>query len=197
VSALGDAAINVTNDYTSIKDSLNAIVTQYNKLRQFASQQVKGPLGGDPVLREVLNDIKKVLQTSNSNGGSYHYLAEIGLELTDSGDMQLDESKLDAAISASPGNVQKLFQGMTGADGVLETLQSTLNSLDGDAGLIKTTRDSIQTTLTKYDDRIEQQQKLLDIRRQALQKMYAAADEAISRLNQMNSSLQNWIKSLS
>jgi flagellar hook-associated protein 2 len=196
VYAEGDASINVSNDYSSIKSNLNAIVTQYNNLRAFYTQQAKGPLGGDPVLREVLNDIKKVLQTSNSNGGSYHYLAEIGLELNDDGTMQLDESKLDAAINASPADVQKLFQGTAGADGVLETMQSTLTSLDGDTGLIKTTRDSIQTTLTKYDDRIEQQQKLLDIRRDSLQKMYAAADEAISRLNQMNSSLQNWIKSL-
>jgi uncharacterized protein involved in exopolysaccharide biosynthesis len=62
--------------------------------------------------------------------------------------------------------------------------------------LIKTTRDSIRTTLDKFEDRIENQQRLLEIRRQALMKLYAAADEAISRLNQMSSSLSNLQRSL-
>src|SRR6185369_14070996 len=49
----GDVSVNVTNDYSPIKDKLKAIVTQYNKLRQFKAQQTTGALGNDPVLREV------------------------------------------------------------------------------------------------------------------------------------------------
>jgi flagellar hook-associated protein 2 len=192
----GDISVSVKSDYSSIKDNLKAVVAQYNKLRQFYTQQAKGALGNDSVLREVLNDIKSVLLTPNANGGRYQYLAEIGLELTSSGDLKLDEAKLDAAIGSNPEEVQKLFQGSNGSDGALDALLSTLKTLDGTAGLIKTARDSIQKTLDKFDDRIEQQQRLLEIRRQALMKMYAAADEAISRLNQMNSSIANLNRSL-
>jgi flagellar hook-associated protein 2 len=192
----GDISVSVKSDYSSIKDHLKAVVAQYNKLRQFYTQQAKGALGNDSVLREVLNDIKSVLLTPNANGGRYQYLAEIGLELTSSGDLKLDEAKLDAAIGSNPEEVQKLFQGSNGSDGALDALLSTLKTLDGTAGLIKTARDSIQKTLDKFDDRIEQQQRLLEIRRQALMKMYAAADEAISRLNQMNSSIANLNRSL-
>jgi flagellar hook-associated protein 2 len=192
----GSVSINVTTDLSSIKDKLKEIVNQYNKLRQFNSQQVKGALGNDPVLREVLNDIKTVLLAANSNSGQYKYLAEIGLELTSSGDLKLDESKLDAALATNAADVQKLFEGESGADGVFDTLTTTLKNLDGTAGLIKTTRDSIRTTLDKFEDRIENQQRLLEIRRQALMKLYAAADEAISRLNQMSSSLSNLQRSL-
>jgi flagellar hook-associated protein 2 len=192
----GDVSVSVTSDYTTIKDNLKALVTQYNKLRQFYTQQAKGALGADPVLRGVLHDIKTVLMTANANGGRYKYLAEIGLELTSNGDLKLDESKLDAAIASYSGDVAQLFQGASGSNGVFDTLITTLNSLDGTAGLIKTARDNIETTLMKYDDRIEQQQRLLEIRRLALMKMYAAADEAISRLNQMTASISNLQRSL-
>jgi flagellar capping protein FliD len=138
-----------------------------------------------------LNDVKKVFLTANSNGGRYQYLSEIGLEVTSTGEMKLDETKLDTAINSYSGDLQKLFQGALGSDGVLDTLKSTLTSLDGSSGLIKTTRNNIETTLDKNADRIEHQQQMLEIRRQALQKMYAAADEAISRLNQMTSSISN------
>src|SRR5205823_4743304 len=112
----------------------------------------------------------------------------IGLELTSTGDLKLDEDKLDSAIDSYPSDVQTLFQG-TGANGVFNTLTSTLNNLDSTAGLIKTTRDSIQTTLSKYTDRIEQQQEMLELRRQQLVKEYAAADEAMKQLNNMSSAI--------
>jgi flagellar hook-associated protein 2 len=192
----GDVSVNVTSDYSSIKNSLNTLVTQYNNLRQFYTQQAKGPLGGDPVLREVLNDIKSVLLAPNANGGQYKYLSEIGLELTASGDLKLDESKFDSAMSTNAADVAKLFQGTTSVKGAFNSLESTLDRLDGTAGLIKTARDSIQTTLSKYTDRIAQQQAMLDIRRQALQKMYAAADQAIAQLNQQTSSIANLQNSL-
>jgi flagellar hook-associated protein 2 len=192
----GDVSVSVATDLSSIKDTLNNLVTQYNKLRQFNAQQAKGVLGSDPVLREVLNDIKSVLLSANSNGGQYKYLAEIGIELTSTGDLSIDEAKLDEALNSHAADVQKLFNGDSGTNGVFNTLQATLNNLDGTAGLLKTTRDSIHKTLDKFDDRIEHEQQLLELRRQSLQKMYAAADQAISQLNQMSSSLSNLNRSI-
>jgi len=188
--------IDVTNDYSSIKNDFQNFVTQYNKLRQFYAQQTKGALGGDPVLREVLNDVKQVLLMPNPSGGRYQYLAEIGLELTATGDLKLDESKFDAAMDSFPDDVKQMVQGGNTTGGLFAQMKTALNNLDGDAGLIKSTRDNIQTTLSQYADRIERQQEMLDVKRQALMKEYAAADEAMSRLNQLTASLQNLQKGL-
>jgi flagellar hook-associated protein 2 len=187
----GSFSVSATRDYTSVKDDLQALVAQYNKLRQFYTSQAKGPLGTDPLMRGIMNDLKTVFLTPNSNGGRYRYLSEIGLELTSSGELILDEAKFDAAVGSYAGDVQKLFQGSGGSNGVFDTFLATLNNLDGDAGLIRTTRDNIETTLNRYDDRIEQQEQRLEIRRLALMKLYAAADQAISQLNQVTASLQN------
>jgi flagellar hook-associated protein 2 len=142
-------------------------------------------------LRETLTDIRQVLLGANSNSGQYQYLAEIGIEFQSDGTLKLDESKFDDAINSRPEDVQKLFQGDTGSAGVFGALTSTLSNLDGTAGLIKTTRDSIHTTLDRYRDRIERQQNMLEIRRQQLIQQYAAADQAMSRLSQLTSSLSN------
>ena len=187
----GDTIVGVAKDSSPIKDALKAVVSQFNKLRDFNGQQTNGALSGDTVLREVQKDIRQVLLGANSNGGRYQYLAEIGLEFQSDGTLKLDESKFDDALNSNPDDVQKLFQGDTGSGGVFGTLTLTLSNLDGTAGLIKTSRDNIQTTLDRYRDRIERQQNLLEIRRQQLAKQYAAADEAMSRLSQMTSSLSN------
>jgi flagellar hook-associated protein 2 len=187
----GDMTVTVSKDFSGIKDSLKAMVSQYNKLRQFYAQQTKGTLGSDSVLREVVNDIKTVLLTSNSNGGQYHYMSEIGLEFTSTGDLSLDDTKLTTALDSHPDDLQKLLQGTTGVNGVLNNMSTTLSKLDATAGIIKTTRDSIATTLANYTNRIDEQQMRLDIRRQALIQEYTAADQAISQLKQMGGSLSN------
>jgi flagellar hook-associated protein 2 len=188
----GDMSVNVAQDFSAITNGLNAIVTQYNSLRKFYSQQTKGTLGTDSVMREVVNDIKTVLLNANSNGGRYQYLSEIGLEFTSSGDLQLDQTKLNTALNSYPGDLQKLLQGTNGTGGVLNSLNSVLSALDATAGVIKTTRDSIATTLTNYTNRIDEQQLRLEVRRQELIQQYTAADQAISQLKQQGGSFANF-----
>ena len=186
----GSMSVKVSQDFTSIKDNLKTLVTEYNKLRQFSAAQSRGTLGNDSVMREVLNDIKSVLLGSNSNGGRYHYMAEIGVEVTQTGDLKLDETKLNTAINSYSTDLQKLFQG-TSSDGVLDSLKSTLANLDGTAGLIKNTRSSLDTSLKSIRGRIDSQQLRLSVRREELVKMYSAADQAMSQLKAMGASLQS------
>ncbi len=191
----GSVVIDVTPDNNAVKDSLKSIVAQYNNLKAFFTQQSsndsagnRGPLAGDSVLRQTVSDLRSVLLGSNSNGGRYNYLAEVGLELTSSGELKFDETKFDSAMASYPGDVAKLFQG-TASDGVFNTMKTVLDGLDGTAGLIKSSRTALDNTLKTFQSRIESQQLRLDVRRQELEKMYAAADEAMSRLSAMASQI--------
>ena len=192
----GNAVIDVTPDYGTVKESLKSVVTQYNKLKEFFTKQSgtdplsgkRAPLAGDSIMRQAVNDLRDVLTASNNNGGRYHYLAEIGVELTSTGELKFDETKFKAAIDSYPDDVKKLFQGTTGP-GVFDDMKTRLDSLDGTAGLIKSTRTSIDNTLKNFRSRIESQQLRLEIRRQELTRMYAAADEAMSKLSAMSSQI--------
>jgi flagellar hook-associated protein 2 len=189
----GSALIDVSSDYTTLKDNVKKLATEYNKLRQFYNTQnaARGPLATDSVLRGALNDIKSVLLASNSNGGRYRYLSEVGVEFLSTGDIKIDETKLNAAIDGYPADLQKLFQGAGAIDGTLEDLKETLANLDGTAGLIKSTRSSIDTSIKNYRDRITSQEMRLEIKRQELIKLYTAADQAMQRLSAASGSLTN------
>jgi flagellar hook-associated protein 2 len=194
----GDAVIDVTADYDTVKESLKSVVTQYNKLREFFTKQSgmdatgkRSPLAGDSILRQAMADFRSVVLGSNTNGGRYSYLAEVGLEFTTTGELKLNETKYNDAINAYPGDVEQLFQGLGAVDGVFDVMKTRLDALDGTAGLIKTTRTSIEETLKGYRDRIASQQMRLEVRRQELTRMYAAADQAMSKLNSMSSQLSS------
>ncbi|HYR85259.1 MAG TPA: flagellar filament capping protein FliD [Terriglobia bacterium] len=192
----GDVKVNVSSDYSSLKDNIKTLVTQYNTLRKFYNQQQQstGALHGDPVLRQAMTQTKNALLARNDNGGRYHYLAEIGLEVTATGDLKLDESKLNTAIDSNPADLQALFQGTVSVGGALDSVKDALASVDGTAGLIKSSRKIIDTTLKGLQNRIDDQKSRLTQKRQSLLKLYAATDAAMSSLSSATTTLQNLSK---
>lgn len=183
---VGTAAVDVTANFDDLKSTLKTLVTDYNKLRSMKS----GALGNDTVMRQVLTDIRSTLLGSNSNGGRYQYLSEIGIEATTTGDLKFNESDFNSAVTDYAGDVKKLFQGST-SDGLFETLETRMENLDSTAGLIKVTRDSIDLSLKRQRDRIDSQQDRLDLRKLELQRLYQAADQTMSRLSNVGSSLSS------
>ena len=180
----GSAAVDVSASFDDLKSTMKTLVADYNKLRSMKT----GALASDGVMRQVLADVRSTLMGSNSNGGRYHYLSEIGVEATTTGDLKFTESKFNSAMTGYAGDVKKLFQGTTG-DGVFDSLHKRLDNLDATAGLIKVTRSSIDTSLKQQRSRIDSQQSRLDLRRLELKRMYQAADQTMSRLSQLSSSL--------
>jgi flagellar capping protein FliD len=147
-------------------------------------------------MRQVYSEVRRNLLGSNVNGGSLHYLAEAGVEFTSTGELKLNESNFDSVVNSNLGNLQSLFIGTGDDGGVFATLKARLTSLDSSTGAIKTARDSLKLTIAKDDDRISAMQLRLDLRREALAKMYAAADEAIARMNQATTAIQSISASL-
>jgi flagellar hook-associated protein 2 len=197
LSGIGDTEITVAPDNSTIETTLKSFITTYNQLRQFATQQntvststgVRGPLANDSVLRQTSGDLRDVLLTPNANGGKYKYLSDIGITVDRTGNLQIDEAAYTDAITNNPADVQQLLQGTGSVKGVFGTMKDKLQNLDGTAGLIKTSRDSITTTLTGVASQIAAAQARLDLRRTQLQQQFAAADEAISKLNSMTGQL--------
>ena len=186
----GVAAINVDADYDGLEETVKTFITQYNSLKEFFDDQTKldvltgepGPLARDSILRQALHDVKNIILTSNGNDGAYSYLTEIGLEFEQDGTLSLDQERYNTAIDTTITDVQKLFQGDGIVDGVFDDLKAALDNIDSTAGLIKTSRDNLDTSIKALRDRIVSQQVRLENRRLALQKMFGAADQAMSQL---------------
>ena len=193
----GTASINVTADYDTLKEHVKTFITEYNALKEFFDKQTQidsitgkpGPLANDTILRQALSDVKNTILTSNGNDGQYSYLTEIGVEFEQAGTLKLDEEKFDTAADTAITDLQKLFQGDGTVDGVFDDLKSRLANIDNTAGLIKTTRTALDLSIKKIRDQILGQQLRLELRRTELQKMFTAADLAMSRISSQQGAL--------
>jgi len=188
----GQTNINVTPDYSSLQNTLGTLVSQYNSLKSYVGSQSSasngqaGPLANDPVARQLMNDINNELMASG--GGRFQYLSNVGIEFNTDGTLSFNQTTFQSAITASPSDVQTLFQG-TNNNGLFNSFLSALQADDAAAGLIFNTTTSDQSTLQSLTTEISDQQARLNLERTQLTQMYSAADQAIIQLQSESQSL--------
>ena len=112
-------SITVSNDKGAIKSSIDGFVSAYNDLMDVFNAQTsynpetgqRSTLTGDATVRTLISNIRSELNKQIINPNSdFSYAAQIGLtSSTIDGKLSIDSTKLDAALSADPGDVATLF----------------------------------------------------------------------------------------
>lgn len=191
---LATVRVDVANNVDAAKTSVKAFVTAFNDLLSFFGDQQTAAAGGkanisrDPLLRGLQTSLRSTL-SQQYVGGTYDYLAAIGLGFNASGRLTLDEKIFDAAIAANPSAVQTLFSSAAGNGGAFGAMDSLIKGYTQAGGLVADARSRITTQSDSLQGRIDNLQAQLDIRRASLQKEYIAADLAMTQLKSQSSSL--------
>lgn len=133
-----NSTINLTSDAGAVAGRVKGVMTAYNSVRSFINQYSQfdatsyqtGPLFGDNLVQQYQSSVHSALM-SNVPGvtGTYRNLIDIGFGLDSDGNMTVDDTKLQAAITADPQGVQKIFQNFgTTTSGTLSYVSSTSNT---------------------------------------------------------------------
>ncbi|HTP38998.1 MAG TPA: flagellar filament capping protein FliD [Steroidobacteraceae bacterium] len=183
------ATLSVGSNTSATATNVQAFVTAYNTLQTTLSQlgdynsstQTAGVLLGDSVLSTAYSAITR-LSTDPVAGlsGNYTSLAGIGVTTDANGQLQLDSTRLTAAINANPSAVSDIFASKSG---VANRLNDYLDTLLGSTGAIAA-RDA---NLTESQNEITQETSDLDAQMQTVQARYTAQFTAMdSILSQLN-----------
>lgn len=116
LSKVGTTTLTVSRDNSAIKKKVtdfqkayNDVITYIRGNSQFDQESFQtGALFGDQTTAQVESALNTML-FGNAGTGSIKNLAELGFSLDDQGKLELDESKLDSAISTKLDDVKKLF----------------------------------------------------------------------------------------
>ena len=108
------ASLTVTDNAAGIKGAITSFVAGYNafngavtRLTAFdASTGVAGALQGDFTARSIIGQTRATLgATALGFDGALSRLAEIGITTTNTGDLEVNDTKLDAALKSSHDDV--------------------------------------------------------------------------------------------
>jgi flagellar hook-associated protein 2 len=182
----------VAADSSALEGKVQAFVTTYNNLVKFLDDQRTASANGDlssigrePLLRQLKSSLRTALIGSYGTGAATH-LAEIGIEFTQTGTIQLNQAVFSSAVANDPDAVRSL---LGAADGAFPAVVNALDSYAESTGFIKNVRDRLSQQITSMDSQISSMQDRLAIQRAALQQQFIAADQAMSRLKAQMSSL--------
>lgn len=168
----------------------------------------KGTLRNDSTLSSLLTKMRSSISTSVSNT-TFGDMSKIGISTTsnylDGGKLQIDETKLKAAISADPDGVYKLFtsdDGSTTDDkgkGVSIRLRANLKSAMADISTKAGKTSSVNKTFTlgklldDYTTKITSMNDRLTTLETRYYKQFTAMEQAVQNANNQSASLSSFL----
>ncbi len=173
--------LTVGNDLKATTDRIKKFVTDFNStantlaaLRRYnPTTREAGPLLGDALLRGIESDIRRQISTAATTADPpYTSLAAIGITTTKEGTLQINDAKLQAALTDDFDAVGRLF---ASTDGVTARLGASLDkALASDAQIANRT-----TNMQNQRRSLEKDTAALDRRMEAVEARYRAQFTAL------------------
>ncbi|MEZ4336586.1 MAG: flagellar filament capping protein FliD [Sandaracinaceae bacterium] len=208
LTSLGEANLSVARDTATTPEAVQEFVDAYDKVMnainaEFAYTGVAkgaGSLAGDSTLRGLQTALRSAVgSVVSGTSGAYTTLASIGMKTLNDGTLQLDTTKLEAALAASPDAVADLFAGdgggiagfVTGFDDLLERYTSSTD------GILHDRIDSLEGRQRGLDKQIDRLELRLGSTEERLRKQFATLEQVISGLNNQGSQIVAALNGLS
>ena len=192
--------ITVATDSSALESNLQSFISAYNSFATFAATQAAAAangdqtsIGHDALFRSLRNQLRASLQGTYGSG-TYTNLAQIGVEFTQTGTLQLNESVFQQAVNTQPSAVQAL---VSGSGAAFDSISTGITQYTQSSGLISLSQQTLATEASQLTTQIANMQSRLDIEKATLQAQFTAADSAISALQSQTSSLTGLTSSLS
>ncbi len=195
--------LTIANDTSAVTARIKKFVDEFSSLsRQFVSlrgyeptTKQAGPLLGDSFLRAVEGEVRGRLTDRVSGlSGNYQSLASIGIVTAKDGTLTLDDTKLQAALTADFNGVASIFGSTDGVaarlKAVIEPRLATDAELDVRSKRLNARSIALQKDLTNLEARMEK----VEARYRA---QFNALDSLLSKLQSSSTFLTQQLDSIS
>lgn len=188
--------ITVGKDTAAVKANVDEFVKAYNAINQLMQDATKydaktnsaGLLQGDSTAIALQNTLRNALQSVTTGGGVFKRLADIGLTQQLGGDLALDSTKFNKALTENPDDLKNLFRNTGGgsAEGIAVKIKAVTTNLLSSDGFFKSKDDTLQLSLKRnakdqasVNDKVDAFEKRITAR-------YNALDKQMASLNGLN-----------
>lgn len=154
---------------------------------------VAGKLLGDASIRSLLSGIRNQMSNPDLQQGNIKYLADLGVTTKKDGTLELNETKLNAALDSNYENVANFI---AGDNGFMKRMDELVSGYVKTGGVLEQRVKGLQQTLTTVD----KQRESLDTRMEALEKrlydQFNTMDSLYSQMTQTNTWLTQTLNNM-
>jgi len=192
------AASIAETDAAGLKKLANAFVTGFNLLRGQVADATRigtagtagGPLAGDSAARALASEMARLPQTELAATGTYRSLSDIGISVTRSGTLAIDNARFDAALAAQPAEVTALLTGTAGLTSALNLLELRVTAPNGPLSVSASRYERVAKAIAKDLDRMQTDNARLVER---LTKSFAGMDRQVAQLKAVQSYVEQQV----
>lgn len=207
ISLQGESAatrsFSVERDTAPVETAIRNLVSVYNDVQTIfdtlktptdnSEEELAGALSGDSTFRSIRDDVRDmVTQLSTTPSGDINYFSDLGVSITRSGTLTIDESALATALSTKFSDVVSALSADTedqtefgvASRGLAGDASKTITDLISSSGSIRTVTDNAEAKSAQYAIELED----LDSRMEAIRARYVSQFASMESLvDQMNS----------
>lgn len=194
----GSATISLASDPSQLSSALQSLVSDYNTLVTEVQQQYgtsAGPLNGDPIITQISDDMQQLVTYWNpASTSSIRSLSDLGISLSDTGQMSFSTSTFNALSDSQISDAFKFLGSSTTGFGALAGNFTQIS--DPVSGIIEDETNGLNQDNTQLGDQITTlDQQAAQIQAQATTQAQQA-DALCAELEQQQSTLDASIESL-
>jgi flagellar hook-associated protein 2 len=202
LKAEGTATVTVGDDVDGTVEQVQGLVDAFNDVVSFVSDQSKvaqaaggetvqlGSLATDQSVRRLVNRLHGLFSQAVEGATSrYVNLSSVGLATQRDGTIDLDATKLRAALADDPDAVASVFAGNGTAGGVVNDLVDLADQATGAGGLLATRTTALDDQLRLIDDQIEVAERRVAAVERDLRQQFAALESLVGQLQSQGSFL--------
>lgn len=176
---------------TSFISGFNVMRASLNDAVRAGSASVEaGPLTGDSAGRALGYALGRLPQTELASSGTYRTLSDIGIGVTRTGTLVIDNAKFDAALAAQPAEVSAMLTGPAGLTKALKDLNGSMSASGGALGSATLRYERIGKGIARDRVRMEDDNSKLVER---LTKSFSGMDRQVAQLNAVKAYLEQQV----
>ncbi|WP_305423771.1 flagellar filament capping protein FliD [Photobacterium leiognathi] len=184
------ATIDITNDTSTAKSSIESFVEKYNEFIDTADSLSKydteskssGPLNGDSLTRSIISQMRNMMNAGIEVDGRTYSLSDFGITTDRYGKIEIDDDKLDDALKDNFNAFNAFFH--TDEKGFLDKAEAIFKGYTSSTDGSLTNKEK---SLKEQQDRLNDDMDDLNERMKAFEErtyqQFTAMDAAIGKMN--------------
>ena len=205
----GAANLSINQDDSQTRANIVDFVTIYNEaqrqLKELSNSSIGGELAGDSIFRSLTSSLRSlVLGTSSSASGNISNLSDMGISVSRTGELDVDDTKLDNALANNFADVVTMFSANTDNQSASSTdvagLAGDITNLIANATASDSYLESQQDTLADANSRRQEELSDLADRMERVEERYnrqfLAMQQIIDQMNSTRESMESSFENL-
>ncbi len=200
----GTANLNISQDNAEARANIVDFVAIYNEaqrqMKELVNSSADGALAGDSIFRSLTTSLRSIVLGSSSSGsGDISNLSDMGISVARTGELVVDDAKLDNALANNYSDVIQMFSANTddqaasssdaaGLAGDITKLIS--NATDSDSYLV-TQQATLATGNSEREEQLEALAERMERVEERYNRQFLAMQQIIDQMNSTKESMEN------